>query len=466
VRRIAYLLALLIVVGPAPAAVAAGPVATKRALARQMRFAGPGSSALAVDLDTGARIYAARPAVRRTPASVEKLYTTATALRVLGADARLVTQVSADAPPDARGIVAGNVYLRGAGDPTLGRAELDALADRLADAGVFEITGSVVGDESAFDGRRGPPSSGYRTSIYVGPLSALAFNRGLTGERSPYFQAQPARFTARAFTRRLLDLGVWVDAPATTGVTPPTAVPLTAWESPPMVDLARLTNQVSDNYNAETLIKALGAQFTGVGTTAAGAGVVVAEMGELGIRPTVVDGSGLSRFNRTSPKDVVRLLVEMRDEAAFTGSLAVAGRSGTLGRRMRGTAAQDRCRAKTGTLIGVSALAGYCTTRADADVAFAFLMNGVNPAGARVLQDRMAAALAAYEPAAQAARRTRVTRRASPTPARRPAAARARATPAAPPRRGSARRGARPSRAWSPASRPPRRTTSSSTRTR
>jgi len=398
VRRIFLLLALLLVAGPAPAAVAGGPAATERALARQMRFAGPGSSALAVDLDTGARIYAARPAVPRIPASVEKLYTTSTALRVLGVDARLVTSVSADAPPDERGTVAGNVYLRGAGDPTLGRAELDALADRLAAAGVFEVTGSIVGDESVFDARRGPPSSGYRTSVYVGPLSALSFNRGLTGERAPYFQAQPARFTARAYTRRLRALGVWVAAPAVTGTTPPTAVPLTAWESPPMVDLARLTNQDSDNFNAETLIKALGAQVTGMGTTAAGAGVVTAEMGELGIRPTVVDGSGLSRFNRTSPEDVVTLLATMRDEAAFTGSLAVAGRSGTLERRMRGTAAQDRCRGKTGTVIGVSALAGYCTTAAGADVAFAFLMNGVNPAGAHALQDRMAAALAGYEP--------------------------------------------------------------------
>jgi D-alanyl-D-alanine carboxypeptidase/D-alanyl-D-alanine-endopeptidase (penicillin-binding protein 4) len=95
---------------------------------------------------------------------------------------------------------------------------------------------------------------------------------------------------------------------------------------------------------------------------------------------------------------VVDLLEAMDGEAAFAGSLAVAGRTGTLERRMRGTAAQDTCRAKTGTLIGVSALAGYCTTRAGADVAFAFLMNGVNPAGARVLQDRMVAALARYAP--------------------------------------------------------------------
>ena len=63
---------------------------------------------------------------------------------------------------------------------------------------------------------------------------------------------------------------------------------------------------------------------------------------------------------------------------------------------MRGTAARDACRAKTGTLSHVSALAGYCETRDGGRVAFAFLMNGVYPSGARCLQDRMAAALARY----------------------------------------------------------------------
>ena len=65
---------------------------------------------------------------------------------------------------------------------------------------------------------------------------------------------------------------------------------------------------------------------------------------------------------------------------------------------MRGTHAQDRCRAKTGTLRDVSALAGYCTTRRGGAVAFAFLMNYVSPYNARILQDRMATALVRYSP--------------------------------------------------------------------
>ena len=65
-------------------------------------------------------------------------------------------------------------------------------------------------------------------------------------------------------------------------------------------------------------------------------------------------------------------------------SLAVAGKTGTLSDRMRRTTAKGRCRAKTGTLNGVSNLAGYCTSRAGARVAFAFLMNGVEPSGRRI----------------------------------------------------------------------------------
>ena len=80
----------------------------------------------------------------------------------------------------------------------------------------------------------------------------------------------------------------------------------------------------------------------------------------------------------------------------FYFSLPIAGRTGTLSGRMRRSAARDACHAKTGTLHDVSALAGYCQTRDGGQLAFAFLMNGVYPSSAKVLQDRMAGALARY----------------------------------------------------------------------
>jgi serine-type D-Ala-D-Ala carboxypeptidase/endopeptidase (penicillin-binding protein 4) len=71
----------------------------------------------------------------------------------------------------------------------------------------------------------------------------------------------------------------------------------------------------------------------------------------------------------------------------------VAGRTGTLRTRMRGTAAAGRCQAKTGTLSNVSALAGYCRAVSGHDIVFALLMNNVGLGTARAQQDRFAAAL-------------------------------------------------------------------------
>ena len=100
-----------------------------------------------------------------------------------------------------------------------------------------------------------------------------------------------------------------------------------------------------------------------------------------------------------APAAVGRLLQSARSQTwfdSFYRALPLAGRTGTLANRMRHTAAKGRCRAKTGTLIAVSALAGYCRSRSNRTFAFALLMNGVNVTAARAIQDRIASALAAY----------------------------------------------------------------------
>jgi serine-type D-Ala-D-Ala carboxypeptidase/endopeptidase (penicillin-binding protein 4) len=400
-RRIAAPLALLALLAAAPTAGATGLAGTQRALARQMALAGASSGALVVDLTTGRQLYARRPGIPRMPASVEKLYTSATALLRFGPGATLNTSVLASVAPDPDGTLVGDVYLRGGGDPTFSDTGEAAIATALRAQGLTRVTGAVVGDESFFDAFRGPPSSGLATSIDVGPLSGLAFDHGLTGKRFPLFQPQPARFAAQAFKRALGRAGIKVAGSARAGVAPFGAAPLLQWPSPPMADVLRLMNQPSDNYMAETLIKALGASFGTAGSTAAGAAIVRTTISRMGVRPRLVDGSGLSRLDRTSPRQVVRLLQAMtlRPSApAFTASLPVAGVSGTLALRMRRTAASGRCAAKTGTLHDVSALAGYCSTLSGERLAFAILMNRVTPLRARVLQDRMTTALARYEP--------------------------------------------------------------------
>lgn len=394
------MLAVLVLGLLAPAAAAAGLTATRTTLERELRRAGSQSGAMAIDLETGQQVFARRATTPRVPASVNKLNTTAALLRRLGPEATLFTDVLVPAPAQD-GVVDGNLFLRGGGDPTFGPRQARGLARGLAAGGIKRVTGRVIGDESLFDTLRGPPSTGFRTSQWVGPISALAYQRGLT-EGGARFQSRPALYAAQGFHAALRRAGIRVGRAARTGTAPSGASLIMRMPSPPMRTLAARTNVPSDNYAAETLIKVLGAQFAGEGTTAGGARVVSEAVSELGVQPRVVDGSGLSRANQTSPAMMVTLLREMDespDGRAFAASLPVAGRSGTLSGRMRGTPAEGRCRAKTGTLTGVSALAGYCTTASGGRVAFAFLMNGVNPFSARQIQDRMTATLVAYESA-------------------------------------------------------------------
>lgn len=385
----ATLLALLAL---APAAPAAGPEATERYLERTLRSAGAHSGGYAIDLETGTVIAAVRASSPRIPASVGKLFTTSAALVRLGPEARLPTTLYAEAAPDAEGVVAGAAYIRGSGDPTLDKPDLRALARQAAKAGVDEIDGDLYADENAFDTLRGPPSEGYAPSPWVAPLSALAFERGR------YAAAKVPVFLRRALARQ----GIGVTGRVRVGETPLDAVVLAQVASPTMAELARAINVPSDNWYAELLLKALGAESGVTGTTASGARVARSVLDDaFGVAPRLADGSGLSRANRTTPRQVVRLLagMDVRPEGpALHASLAVAGRTGTLHDRMERSSARGRCRAKSGTIVGVSNLAGYCDTTGGARVAFAFLMNRVNPYGARVLQDRMTGVLARYSP--------------------------------------------------------------------
>jgi serine-type D-Ala-D-Ala carboxypeptidase/endopeptidase (penicillin-binding protein 4) len=396
--RVTLLVLALLALAAAPAQ-AAGLTYTKRVLNREMRAAGAYSGAYVVDVDTGRTLYSRRADVPRMPASVEKLYTSSTALLLYGAQGHLTTTVLADALPDATGLVPGNLVLRGGGDPTLDKSSLAALATELVNGGLSHVEGRVLGDESAFDAFRGVPSSRYALTSDVGPLSALAYDHGVTGKRRPFWQRSPAWFTANQLTRMLRRRGVQIDGRPRAGRASTGMVPLLEWDSPALGDIVQAMNQPSDNYMAETLAKDLGADFGSAGSTSAGAAVVRSTIARFGISPTLVDGSGLSRSDRNSPRQVVKLLTSMADTdqgATLDASLPVVGRNGTMYNRMRGTTAQDRCHTKTGTLHDVSALAGYCTTLGGDRLAFAFLMNYVYPLSAHVWQDKMTVALARY----------------------------------------------------------------------
>ena len=385
--------------------------AFRRALAGEMNSVGGASSALVVDQSSGKVLFSRASGARRLPASVEKIYTTSTMLLRFGAGARLSTSVLGVGSKDAGGGWHGTLYLRGGGDPTLGSASYDraaygtgttmgALARAVRRAGITSVHGQIVGDETYFDSRRGTPATGYAASSEVeGQLSALDYDRGFADQQGSSFQNRPALFATQRLVGALPAAGVRI-APGTrvfTGRTPSRAHRLARVLSPKVATLIRLTNTPSDNYFAEMLLKGIGARFGSGGSTASGAGVVRGQLARsFGIHPSLNDGSGLSRSDRTSPQQVVKALRSLAGNRAFVGSLAVAGRSGTLASGLAGTPAQGRCRGKTGTLHDVANLVGYCKSRTGHKLVFAFLLNSVDPSAGHAAEDRMAVTLSQY----------------------------------------------------------------------
>jgi serine-type D-Ala-D-Ala carboxypeptidase/endopeptidase (penicillin-binding protein 4) len=381
-------------------------------MTHQLALAGPADGAYVYDLTGKQALFSERASSMRAPASVEKLYTATTALDLMGPTARLATTVLGSGHMAPEGVWEGNLYLHGGGDPTFGTtsfihrhydgigASVQALVSQLVHTDhIRRITGSVEGDESYFDSLRGEPSSDYAWDPFLeGTLSALAFNRGETGAlHGPH---APAAFAARALWGLLKAAGVTIEGGSGAAKAPAGATQLAQVQSPTVTQLLGLMLPPSDNFFAETLVKDLGAQYGSAGTTAAGAAVVMRTLAStLDIHPHVLDGSGLSEEDRTSPYQVADLLVALQPTpigAVLRSSLAVAGHTGTLELRMRGTRAAGNCQGKTGTLTSVSNLVGYCQAADGHTLAFAIFNDAIATEMAHTVQDNMTITIAGY----------------------------------------------------------------------
>ncbi len=382
------------------------------------------ASCLVVD-DGPEPLFAARPTTPLVPASTLKLVTATAALRRLGAGFRFVTEVRAAAPP-AGGVVDGPLWLVGSGDPVIQTGDysalfedqpriatpLEALADALVAAGVHEVRGPVVGDESRYDTVRYLPvwKPRYVADNEVGPISALSVNDGFAqySRTKAVAAADPAANAAGVLTSLLRARGVVVDAEAAAGAAPQGASALASVTSPPLSEIVKEMLQDSDNQTAEMLVKELGARFRGAGTWEAGLAVARTDAVEAGIPPdqyAAVDGSGLDRSDRLTCAALVDALDASGPSGPLAAGLPVAGQSGTLHKRLVGSAAAGRLRAKTGTLDNVAGLAGFVDRPGARPLTFALLANDLpdRTATGRALQDRIGLALAAYPDAPAAA---------------------------------------------------------------
>jgi D-alanyl-D-alanine carboxypeptidase/D-alanyl-D-alanine-endopeptidase (penicillin-binding protein 4) len=351
-------------------------------------------AATAVDLATGETVYERNPGLSLLPASNEKLAVTYAALTGLGPAFRIETDALGEGTQDGT-TWTGDVVLKGYGDPTLSSTGLATLALQVRSDGIRRVEGRVLGDETWFDARRTAP--GWKAG-FLGddspPLSALTVDRST----SP----QPALVAAQLFRKALVRAGVTVDGDAGVGRADAAAVPLAAIDSPTVGAMVHWMDRVSDNFTAEMLLKELGAVQAGRGTTAAGAAVVTGLLEQAGVPVDgvrVVDGSGLSLLDRMTSTALVSLLTVMWNDPGvrleLVSSLPVAGRSGTLAHRMRGTAAAGVVLAKTGTTDNATALSGFVGDR----FVFSVLVNGrpVSWAWSRAAEDRFATVLARFE---------------------------------------------------------------------
>jgi serine-type D-Ala-D-Ala carboxypeptidase/endopeptidase (penicillin-binding protein 4) len=401
-RRIAFVAAALV------AALALAPAAgasLRAKLARALVTPGVSSEwtgAMAYDLARSRVVYGQNRSLSLRPASNEKLTVAITALDALGPGFRIPTEVRGEGLYSPDGVWHGRLVLKGYGDPSLKTSDLRRLAQTVRAEGIIRVTGAIVADETYFDKVRVGP--GWKPSYYKDespPLSALVVNRARIDGR---ISDNPARAAGVLFKRQLKAAGVTVLGRVKRAAAEAGSTVLANVDSRSLGGLVRRMNRVSDNFFAEMLLKLLGAQLRGSGTTADGAAVVRNRLRDHGVPlrgVRIADGSGLSDLDRLTARAVTYLLIWGVSDADFNGpfvrSLPMAGVNGTLKDRMRRGAAYRHVVAKTGTTNRASALSGYVTNSAfEARYVFAILQNG-NPIPywyAREAQDRFAQVLA------------------------------------------------------------------------
>jgi len=366
------------------------------------------------------------------PASNQKLLTAAAALQVLGADYTFTTSVSATGL--SGGVVTGDLYLIGGGDPLLRTADWDGsligypappestdlgtLAQGIVDAGVTQIQGRILGDGSRYDDELYHEEWGSDVRVLeAGPLSALMVNDSRRLDASGEWRTadSPTAGAAAELTRLLQGLGVTVAGEPGSGQAPADATPVAEIRSAPLPAIIAEMLSTSDNNTAELLVKELGLHSGGAGTTAAGVAVMATALQALGIDTSafvIADGSGLSNGNRVTCRGMADVLMRHTVGDDLAAGLPVAAESGTLRNSFVDTPMAGVLRAKTGSLSNppfnddipsVKALSGYVPLESGATIQFSLILNSPTVDYAQIVNNepiwsRFADLLAGYTP--------------------------------------------------------------------
>lgn len=400
-------------------------VSAVQALAQALRDdarTGASTNVSVIDLITGEVLADVDASDGQVPASTTKLLTGISAVAGLGPDFQIPTIARYDAARGEVALVAGGDMMLAAdagyqGDPpatgatwggdmpAVGYAGLGDLADQVAIAlaadGVSSV--KVVVDTAAFPGPSYPlewPAYA-RSSGYAAPVTGLAVNVGkLADDLYAPRATDPAAAAGDIFAERLTERGITATRagarPNSTGIDVGTVL------SAPLADQVAFMIHSSDNTIAEVHSRVLAINLGYAGTPDAAAYAVIEQLAALGVDTTgltLYDGAGFSTRNRIPP----RVLTESMRQAALHERtadvfewLAIAGLNGTLADRFISTPGAGVMRAKTGSLTGVTSLAGVVITADGRPLLFAALADGMpyGPVAPRQAVDEFVDALA------------------------------------------------------------------------
>lgn len=318
--------------------------------------------------DENCSLYERNAQCRFVPSSTVKIITAGAALYHLGEEAVFETEVATDGVIE-EGVVKGNCYLKGSGDPSLTALDLVSLIEQLGD--IRAIEGDMILDLSCFEDA--PLGPGWmwdeEPAFWSVPMSALNIEHNFI-EGLVIFE--PEKLAATLVRGLLERKGISFSGVLREGKAPEKGKRLACHHSKSIKELLGPILKNTDNLYSDCLFKRMG------GSWKKGKEQVEKFLKEVvGLNPeelVVVDGCGLSRYNLVSPDQMIQILRILRSNRVFNESLPVGGIDGTLRHRMEGIV--GKVRAKTGSMTGLSSLCGYVTTEAGEELALAIFENG------------------------------------------------------------------------------------------
>ncbi|MFS0888444.1 D-alanyl-D-alanine carboxypeptidase/D-alanyl-D-alanine-endopeptidase [Peribacillus frigoritolerans] len=219
----------------------------------------------------------------------------------------------------------------------------------------------------------------------------------------------PTEYALSLFEKSMKKYGIKVLGKRKKGKTPVGAHMIATHQSMKLSQLLIPFMKLSNNSNAEVLVKEMGKEADGEGSWKDGLKVARNQLKSMGLDMQTImmrDGSGISQVNMIPANEITKLLYAIQEKTwfpAYLNALPIAGNEnrmvgGTLRKRMKGTLAAGNVRAKTGTISGTSSLSGYVTTKRGEKIIFSIILNNfVEEKGITAIQDKIAVMLAEQE---------------------------------------------------------------------